>query len=70
MANIIQNSVSKVKNNPISTIIGGVATYYLLTKKFPSSQVVTNKFMFVGTIVLGGVVGALISSQYKQTNIM
>ena len=68
MANIIQNSVSKVKNNPIATIVGGIATYYILTKKYPSAKIVTNKYMFVGSIVIGGVVGAMLSSEYKKSN--
>lgn len=69
MANIIQNSVSKVKNNPIATIVGGVATYYILTKQFPMSKLTTNKYMLVGTIVLGSVAGAYLSSRIKQSNI-
>ena len=52
--------ISKVKNNPISTILGGVATYYILTKKFPNSKIVTNKYMFVGTIIVGAIVGGFI----------
>ena len=68
MANIIQNSVSKVKNNPIATILGGVATYYILTKKYPSAKIVTNKYMFIGSIVLGGLVGAMLSSEFKKSN--
>ena len=69
MANFIQNSVSKVKNNPIATIVGGVATYYILTKKYPSAKIVTNKYMFVGSILLGGLVGAYLSGQYKNSNL-
>ena len=68
MVNIIQNSVSKVKNNPIATILGGIATYYILTKKYPSAKIVTNKYMFIGSIVLGGVVGAMLSSEFKKSN--
>jgi hypothetical protein len=69
MANLINNSVSKVKNNPIATIVGGVATYYVLSKKMPNSKVVTNKYMFVGAIVLGGFLGAFLSSNYKQSTL-
>jgi uncharacterized membrane protein AbrB (regulator of aidB expression) len=69
MANLINNSVSKVKNNPIATIIGGVATYYILTKKYPQAKVVTNKYMLVGVIVLGGFVGAYLSGQYKKSTL-
>ena len=68
MANIIQNSVSKVKNNPIAPILGGVATFYILSKKYPSEKIVTNKYMLVGSIVLGGLVGAILSSEYKKSN--
>ena len=65
----LQKPISKVKNNPISTILGGVATYYILTKKFPNSKIVKNKYMFVGTIILGAIVGGYISSAYKQSNL-
>jgi uncharacterized membrane protein AbrB (regulator of aidB expression) len=65
---MIQNSISKVKNNPIATIVGGVATFYILTKKYPTANIVTNKYMFVGSIVLGGLVGAMLSSEFKKSN--
>jgi hypothetical protein len=65
---MIQNSISKVKNNPLASILGGVATYYILTKKYSKANIVTNKYMFVGSIVLGGLVGAYLSSEYKKSN--
>lgn len=69
MANIIQNTTSKISNNPLGTILGGVATYYILSKRFPTAQVTTNKYMFIGTIVLGSIAGAYLSSRIKQSNI-
>ena len=69
MADFVRNSVSKVKNNPLATIVGGFATYYILTKKYPASKVTTNTYMFVGAIVVGGFVGAYLSSKYKQSRV-
>jgi hypothetical protein len=69
MANEINKTVAKVKNNPIATIVGGVATYMVLTKKFPNSKLTTNTYYMVATIATGAIVTAFLSSAYKQGNL-
>lgn len=66
MASPIKDSVSKVKNNPIMAIAGGIATFYYLKKKMPTSKMTTNPYFFVGTVILGGVLTAYASSYVKQ----
>lgn len=66
MAGIIKTSVSKVKNNPLMAIAGGVGTYMLLTKKMPNSPITTNKFYLAGAVLLGAVVTAYASSYVKS----
>lgn len=69
MANVINNTASRVKNNPIATIIGGVATYYLLKKQFANAPFLNNKYVFVAVVGLGAIVGATISSNFKQSRL-
>jgi uncharacterized membrane protein len=66
MASPIKDSVSKVKNNPIMAIAGGIATYYLLKKKMPTSKMATNPYFLVGSVVLGAVLTAYATSYVKQ----
>lgn len=60
MAGIIKNTVTKVTNNPLLTIAGAVAGYYGAKK-----MNITNNYYKVGVIVLGGIVGAFVSSYVK-----
>jgi len=69
MANEINKTIAKVKNNPIATIVGAVGTYMVLTKKFPNSKLTTNTYAMVATIVVGALVTAHISGAYKQGNL-
>jgi hypothetical protein len=69
MANEINKTISKVKNNPIATILGGVATYMVLTKKFPNSKLRTNTYYMVATIATGAIFTAYLSSSYKKGNL-
>jgi hypothetical protein len=69
MANMINKSIAKVKNNPIATIVGGVATYMVLTKKFPNSKLTKNTYYMVATIAVGAIVTANLSSAYKSGNL-
>jgi len=63
---MIRNSISKVKNNPLIAIAGGIATYYYLTKKQPNSKLVTNPYLLAGTVVLGAIASAYASSYVKS----
>jgi hypothetical protein len=69
MANEINKTIARVKNNPIATVVGGVATYMILTKKFPNSKLTTNVYYMVATIAGGAFVMAHLSSAYKQGNL-
>lgn len=64
---MIRTTISKVQNNPVSAIIGGVATYYLVNKKMPNSKMRTNPYIFAGVVLLGVVAGAYVSSYIKNT---
>jgi mitochondrial fission protein ELM1 len=65
--NVIKNSVSKVKNNPVMSIAGSLATYYLLKKKMPNSKLTKNPYYLVGMVILGGVATAYATSYVKAT---
>jgi hypothetical protein len=69
MANEINKTLAKVKNNQIATILGGVATYLVLTKRFPSSKLTTNTYYMVATIAVGALFTAHLSSAYKKGNL-
>ena len=66
MASPIKDSVSKVKNNPIMAIGGGIATYYLIKKKMPTSKIATNPYFLVGSVILGAVFTAYATSYVKR----
>ena len=66
MKGLVKNSVSKVKNNPLMTIAGGIGTYYLLKKKMPTSKVTTNPYMLVGAVLLGALATAYATSYAKS----
>lgn len=54
----VQNTTAKIKANPISSLVGVVAGFYLAKKFMP-----TSKWYVVGGIALvGGIAGAMISS--------
>jgi len=56
---LIKNTGAKIKANPISSAVGVVAGFYLAKKFMP-----TSKWYVIGGIALvGGIAGALISSQ-------
>jgi hypothetical protein len=61
----IKKSVSKVKNNPLMAIAGGIATFYALKKKYPTSQMATNPYYLVGTVIVGGIATAYATSYIK-----
>jgi len=66
MANIIGNSVSKLQNNPVMAIGGGIATYYLIKKKLPTSKIATNPIYLLGSVFVGVVFSAYASSYFKR----
>ena len=69
MGYYITDATSKITNNPLATIGGGFATYYLLKKYLKNSPIVTNKYFFIGSIIVGGFLGASISNSYKQSRL-
>jgi hypothetical protein len=62
---VIKKAVSKVKNNPLMAIAGGIATFYALKKKFPTSKMATNPYYLVGTVIVGAVATAYATSYVK-----
>jgi F0F1-type ATP synthase assembly protein I len=54
---LIQDTTAKIKANPISTLGGAVAGFYLAKKFLPAS-----KWYMVGGIVIGAIGGAMVSS--------
>ena len=55
---MIKTSVTKIKNNPIGAIAGGVLAFYL-AKKFGK---VENKYYLGGIAIAGVIVGAMAQS--------
>lgn len=60
---IIKNTTAKIKANPISSAIGVVAGFYLAKKFMPNSK----WYVLGGLALVGGIAGALISSQIAST---
>jgi hypothetical protein len=58
----IKTTVTKVKNNPLATLVGAGAGFLIARK-----MKVTNKYYIAGAILAGAVVGAFTSSYIKQT---
>jgi hypothetical protein len=58
---MFNKQLSKITNNPIGAVVGGVAGFYA-AKKFGN---VTNKWMLIGVVVVGVVVGAMAQSMIK-----
>ena len=49
------------------SVIGGVATYYIINKNMPDSEIRKNPYYLAGFVLLGVVAGAYVSS-YVKTN--
>jgi hypothetical protein len=60
---IIKNTTAKIKANPISSLTGVVAGFYLAKKFMPTSK----WYVLGGIAVVGGIAGALISNQIAST---
>lgn len=56
---IIKNTTAKIKANPVSSAVGVVAGFYLAKKFMPTSK----WYVLGGLALVGGIAGALISSQ-------
>ena len=56
---IIKNTTAKIKANPVSSAVGVVAGFYLAKKFMPNSK----WYVLGGLALVGGIAGALISSQ-------
>ncbi len=65
MAGAIKTGVAKIKNNPIMSLAGGVGAFYL-AKKYN----VTNKYYIAGSVILGIITGAFVSSHVKSISSM
>ena len=63
---VIKTIKSKVSNNPILTILGGIATYMYITKKMPQSSLNSNKYYLAGSVVAGAIISAYLSSYLKK----
>lgn len=57
----IQDTTAKIKANPISTLLGGVAGFMIAKKVMK----VENKYALIGIIVVGALSGAMISASMK-----
>ena len=55
---IITNTTAKIKANPISSLVGVVAAFYLTKKFMPTSK----WYVLGGISLVGGIAGAMISS--------
>lgn len=60
---IIKNTTAKIKANPVSSAVGVVAGFYLAKKFMPTSK----WYVLGGLALVGGIAGALISSQIAST---
>lgn len=55
---IVKNTTAKIKANPISSLIGVVAGFYLAKKYMPTSK----WYVLGGLALAGGIAGAMVSS--------
>jgi len=60
---IVKNTTAKIKANPISSVVGVVAGFYLAKKFMPTSK----WYVLGGVALVGGIAGAIISSQISST---
>jgi hypothetical protein len=66
MTSPIKDSIAKLKNNPVMAIGGGIATYYLIKKKMPTSQIATNPVYLLGSVFVGVLFTAYATSYIKR----
>jgi len=57
----IQDTTAKIKANPLSTLTGGVAGFFIAKKVMKTP----NKYYMVGAIIVGALAGAMISASVK-----
>ena len=57
----IQDTTAKIKANPISTLLGGVAGFMIAKRLIK----VENNYALVGMVVVGALSGAMISASMK-----
>ncbi len=55
---IVKNTTAKIKANPISSLVGVVAGFYLAKKFMPTSK----WYVMGGLALAGGLAGAMVSS--------
>jgi uncharacterized membrane protein YeaQ/YmgE (transglycosylase-associated protein family) len=55
---IVKNTTAKIKANPISSLVGVVAGFYLAKKFMPTSK----WYVLGGVAIVGGIAGAMVSS--------
>lgn len=59
----IQDTTAKIKANPISTLLGGVAGF-LVAKRLMKTE---NNYAVIGAVVVGALGGAMISASMKTS---
>jgi len=57
----IQDSTAKIKANPISTLLGGVAGFMIAKRVMKTG----NMYYIIGASVVGAIAGAMISASMK-----
>jgi hypothetical protein len=62
----MRTAISKVKNNPLMAIAGGIATYYYINKEMPNSRIKNNPYYLGGVVILGAIATAYASSYVKS----
>lgn len=64
---IVKNTTAKIKANPISSLVGVVAGFYLAKKFMPTSK----WYVLGGVALVGGIAGAMTSSAIasRQTGV-
>lgn len=64
---IVKNTTAKIKANPISSLLGVVAGFYLAKKYMPTSK----WYVMGGVAIVGGIAGAMVSSAIasRQTGV-
>lgn len=64
---IVKNTTAKIKANPISSLVGVVAGFYLAKKYMPTSK----WYVLGGVAIVGGIAGAMVSSAIasRQTGV-
>jgi len=57
----LQDTTAKIKANPVSTLLGGVAGF-LIAKKLMKTE---NNYYVIGIAIVGAIGGAMISASMK-----